>query len=178
MKKTHTYGIAAEFDDPGKLLEAARAVRDDGYRRFEAYTPYPVHGLNEIVPGWDPIPVMVFGAGVLGATAAWGLQSYIAILNYPLNVGGRPLYSWPSFVPVTFELTVLFAAAAAFFGSLWLAGLPRLHHPVFNLERAARISRDRFVLCVEARDPRFHRRTTAEFLSRLDPLEVWEIEDH
>lgn len=170
------YGIAAEFDDPGKLLEAARAVRERGYRRFEAYTPYPVDGLSEFIRSRDPIPLMVLGAGVLGAAAGWALQNYIAIVQYPINVGGRPLFSWPAFVPVMFELTVLFAAAAAFFGALWLSGLPLLHHPVFNLERFARASRDRFFLCIEARDPKFYRGATAEFLSRLGPLEVWEID--
>jgi hypothetical protein len=171
------YGIAAEFDDPGKLVEAARAAREHGYRRFEAYTPYPVEGLGEFIRARDPVPPMVLGSGLAGAVIAWALQNYVAILQYPTNIGGRPLFSWPAFVPVLFELTVLFAGGAAFFGALWLCGLPLLHHPVFNIDGFARASRDRFFLCIEARDPKFFRDSTTEFLLRLGPLEVWKIEE-
>jgi hypothetical protein len=170
------YGYAAEFDDPTQLVDAARAVRLAGYKRFEAYTPYPIRELDEIVPGWNPLaPIVLFG-GISGAITAWIMQSWIAIVDFPINVGGRPLYSWPSFVPITFELTVLFASLAAFFGALGLCGFPLPHHPVFNLKEFARVSNDRFFLCIEARDSRFNSRKTAELLEEFEPLELWEIE--
>lgn len=177
MSGLAVYGIAAEFDSPRKLVEAARAVRAQGYLQFEAYTPYPIKELNEIVPGTDPVPVIVFAGGVAGAITAWLMQCYIAIWDYPTNVGGRPLYSWPSFVPITFELTVLFAAIAAFIGALWLCGLPLPHHPMFNIREFARASKDRFFLCIEAKDPMFSAENTGAFLSNFGPLGVWEIEE-
>ena len=169
------YAYAAEFDDATQLVDAARAVRHAGYKRFEAYSPYPIHELDEIVPGWNPLPPIVLFAGIAGAVIAWVMQSWIAIVDFPINVGGRPLYSWPSFVPITFELTVLFAAVAAFLGTWWLCGLPLPHHPVFNLKEFARASNDRFFLCLEARDYRFDPRKTLELLEEFRPLEVWEI---
>lgn len=169
------YGYAAEFDDPTQLVEAARAVRQSGYKRFEAYSPYPLHELNDIVPGMNPVaPIVLFG-GIAGAITAWVMQSWIAIVDFPINVGGRPLYSWPAFIPITFELTVLFASGAAFFGALGLCGFPRPHHPVFNLREFGRASDDRFFLCIEASDHRFNARRTAELLQEFAPLELWEI---
>jgi hypothetical protein len=170
------YGYAAEFEDPGKLVEAARATVEAGYKKFEAYSPYPIKELNEIVPGFNPLPALVLAGGVLGAFTAWIMQWYIATIDFPINVGGRPLYSWPSFVPITFELTVLFASIAAFFGALALCGLPCLHHPVFNLREFARISNDRFLLCIESRDVKFSADKTAEFLEQFEPIQVWEVE--
>ena len=169
------YAYAAEFDGPTKLVDAARAVREAGYKRFEAYSPYPVKELDEIVPGWNPVPALVLLAGIAGATTAWIMQSWIAIVDFPINVGGRPLYSWPAFVPITFELTVLFASAAACFGALGLCGFPLLHHPVFNLKEFGRASDDRFFLCIEARDHKFNVRKTAELLNEFQPLELWEV---
>jgi Protein of unknown function (DUF3341) len=171
------YGCAAEFEDPGKLVAAARAVREAGYTKFEAYSPYPLKELDDIVPGFNPIPALVFAGGVTGALTAWLMQYYIAAFDFPTNIGGRPLYSWPSFVPITFEFTVLFASAAAFFGALWLCGLPLPHHPMFNLQQFGRVTNDRFFLCIEARDRKFYREKTYDFLSNLDPLAVWEIEN-
>ncbi len=170
------YGYAAEFEDPGKLVEAARATVDAGYRKFEAYSPYPIKELNEIVPGFNPLPAIVLAGGVLGGFTAWIMQWYIAAIDFPINVGGRPLYSWPSFVPITFELTVLFASLAAFFGALAICGLPCLHHPVFNLQDFGRVSNDRFMLCIESRDVKFSADQTAEFLEQFEPLRVWEVE--
>lgn len=169
------YGYAAEFDDPTQLVEAARAVRDAGYKRFEAYTPYPVRELDDIVPGLNPIAPIVLMGGIAGAVTAWVMQSWIADIDFPINVGGRPLYSWPSFVPITFELTVLFASIAAFLGVFWLSGLPLPHHPVFNLKEFARASDDRFFLCIEARDRKFSSQKTAQLLGEFEPLELWEI---
>jgi len=169
------YAYAAEFDDPTALVNAARAVRQAGYKRFEAYSPYPVRELDEIIPGWNPIAPLVLFGGIAGAVTAWIMQSWIAIVDFPINVGGRPLYSWPSFVPITFELTVLVASLAAFFGTWGVAGLPLPHHPVFNLKEFARASNDRFFLCIEARDYRFNREKTAELLEEFEPLQLWEI---
>jgi hypothetical protein len=169
------YGYAAEFDDPTKLVEAARAIRAAGYKRFEAYSPYPVKELDEIVPGADPVAPIVLVGGICGAVTAWVMQSWIAIVDFPINVGGRPLYSWPAFVPITFELTVLFASLAAFFGTLALCGFPRPHHSMFNLAEFSRASNDRFFLCVESRDFRFNLTRTSELLGEFGPLEIWEV---
>src|SRR5690348_13022395 len=123
-EEPRTYGMVAEFEDPGDLVEAARAAREQGYRRMEAYTPYPIRELDEILPMWNYLPTVVFIAGVVGAFTAWYMQYFIAAIVYPVNVGGRPLNSWPSFIVITFELTVLFASVAAFFGMLFFAGFP------------------------------------------------------
>ena len=144
---------------------------------MEAYTPYPVKELDEIIHGLNPLPAMVFLAGALGAATAWVMQYYIAAIDYPINVGGRPLYSWPSFIVILFELTVLFAASMAFFGTLGLAGFPRLHHPMFSVDRFAEANQDGFFLCIEARGPGFDARAAAEMLARFDPIEVWEVEN-
>ena len=169
------YGVVAEFDDPEKLLEAVRAVRERGYEDFETYTPYPIEEVNELVPGINPVPAMTFCGGVAGLLTAWVMQYYIAAIDYPINIGGRPLNSWPSFVPVMFELTVLFASLAAFFGSLWLCGLPWLHHPIFNVENIARASKDRFFLCVQTTQPNLNHKEVEEFLSSLEPLSVSQV---
>lgn len=172
-----TYGLVAEFDDPTALVEAARQVKNEGYRKFEAYTPYPIKDLDTIVPGWNLVPPIVLLAGLLGAATAWVMQYYIAAIDYPTNVGGRPLYSWPSFIPILFELTVLFSGCAAFFGTLALCGFPRLHFPLFNLPEFANASSGRLFLCIEKRDPLYDLELTARFLRDLDPIGVWEVED-
>jgi hypothetical protein len=174
---TRLYGVAAEFDGPGQLVEAARAAREEGYRRIEAYSPYPISDLDEIIPGIDVLPAVVFVGGITGTFSAWILQYGISVWLYPVNVGGRPLNSWPSFIVIMFELTVLFAASAAFFGMLYFAGLPALYHPLFRVSRFRRVSQDGFFLCIEARDRRFDRRGTAHFLRGFDPLSLWEVED-
>ena len=177
MIEVPVYGLAAEFESPAKVVEAARAARAYGYRRFEVYGPYPIKELDEIIPGTDPVPAMVLAGGIVGCLTAWSLQFYIAVIDYPTNIGGRPLNSWPAFVPIMFELTVLFAALAAFFGVLWLAGLPLLHHPVFNLQRFARASSDHFFLCIEASDAAFSAEQTRRYLLQQDPLAVWTIDE-
>lgn len=170
------FGYAAEFDDPGKLVEAAQAALDAGYSKFETYSPYPIKELDEIMPGINPLPPIVFFGGLTGTATAWIMQWYIAGIDFPTNIGGRPLYSWPSFVPITFELTVLFASIAAFLGALALCGLPCLHHPLFNERQFARATNDRFFLCIESRDRKFSIDTTADFLAQFEPMKVWEIE--
>ncbi len=170
------YGMIAEFDDPTAFMEAAKQVKEAGYRKFEAYSPYPIKDLFKIVPSENPVPAIVFLGGLAGAATAWTMQYYIAAIDYPINVGGRPLYSWPSFVPILFELTVLLASIAAFFGTLALCGFPRLNFPTFNLAEFARGSQDRFFLCVEARDPMFDTERTTELLERSQSVGVWPIE--
>jgi hypothetical protein len=171
------FGVAAEFEDVEALLDAARYAKENGYRWIEAFTPYPVKELDEIIHVFNPLPAMVFIGGATGAATAWIMQYYIAAIDYPINVGGRPLYSWPSFIVILFELTVLFAAGTAFFGMLGLAGFPRPHHPMFSVDDFDRASQDRFFLCLEARSEEFDSRAAASVLARFDPVEVWEVEN-
>ncbi len=171
------YGVVAEFDDPADLVDAARAARDRGYRRMEAYTPYPIKELDEVLPMWNLLPTVVFLAGVLGAFTAFYMEYFVAAIVYPVNVGGRPLNSWPSFIPIMFELTVLFASVAAFFAVWFFAGLPAPYHPLFRVPNFRRASDDGFFLCIEARDPKFNPEATARFLESFDPVSVWEVDD-
>jgi len=172
------YGLLAEFETPTALIEAARAVREAGYRKMDAYTPYPVHELTEALAlPRTKLPVIVFIGGALGCATALSMQWFAAAVHYPINVGGRPLASWPSFIPITFELTVLFAAIAAVLGMLGLNGLPMPYHPVFNVPRFALASRDRFFLSVEAGDPLFDAEKTKVFLSGLGAREVTAVEE-
>jgi Protein of unknown function (DUF3341) len=171
------YGLVAEFSDPTEFVEAARQVRDRGYKRFEAYTPYAIKALDNIVPGTNFVPLITLIGGLLGSATAWSMEYYIAAIDYPINVGGRPLYSWPSFIPILFELTVLFASGLCFFGTLALCGFPRPHFPLFNLPQFAKASSNRFFLCVESRDPMYDPSLTADFLNTLGPLGVWEVDN-
>jgi len=170
------YGLLAEFDNPTDLLRAVRGARHDGYRNMDAYTPYPVEDLAEALGFHHTrVPMVIFVGGLLGCVGGYLMQYYCAAVSYPVNVGGRPLNSWPSFIPVTFEMTVLLAALAGVFGLLALCGLPRPHHPLFNVPRFALASRDRFFLCIEAIDPRFDREATRHYLAGLHAREVTEV---
>ena len=177
MSDAATYGLVAEFDDPTTLLEAAKEVKKHGYRRLEAYTPYAIKDLHEVIHVTNFVPFICLMGGLLGAATAWTMQYYIAAIDYPINVGGRPLYSWPSFIPILFEMTVLFAGCAAFFGVLALCGFPRVHFPLFNLPQFANATSDRFFLCIEKRDPNYDSERTARFLRDLGPIGVWEVDD-
>lgn len=171
------YAVVAEFRSPEELLKATQAARDEGYSHMDTYSPIPVHGITDILDFRDDrLGWAVFGAGVTGALVGLGLQAWVSMVAYPLNVGGKPLFSLPAFVPVTFECTVLFAAGAATFGMLALNGLPRPHHPVMNAECMMRASQDRFVLCIEATDPKFDREATSTFLQGLRPETVEYVE--
>lgn len=171
------YGLMAEFDAPEKLLAAARRAYQQGYRRMDAYTPFPIEGLAEAI-GFhrNQLPLLVLLGGLFGALAGYGLLYYAEVIDYPLNVGGKPFHSWPAFIPITFETTVFFAALAAVLGMLALNGLPMPYHPVFNVPRFALATRDRFFLCIEARDSQFDLEGTKQFLESLGPQGVSEVE--
>ena len=175
-KKSLVYGLMAEFETPNALVEAARKAREAGYRKMEGYTPFPVHGLAEAIgiPG-TRLQYIVLAGGILGALVGFGLQYYINVIDYPLNIGGRPFNSWPAFIPVTFETTVLFAAFAAILGMLGLNGLPQPYHPVFNEPRFELASNDRFFLCIEAEDPKFDMKETRQFLEGLEATYIGEV---
>lgn len=172
------YGLMAEFDEASDLMDAVRAARDAGYERMDAFSPFPVEGLSPLVGMkyarlyW----VMLIGA-VVGGIIGFGMQYYAMVIDYPLNVGGRPLNSWPSFVPVTFELMVLVAAFATVLGLFALNGLPQPYHPVFNVAAFKAASNDRFFLCIEGDDPQFELEQTRRFLCGLpDVVEVHDVQ--
>lgn len=177
MERANLHGLIAEFDSPEGLLEAARKAYAEGYRKMDAYSPLPVHGLAEAI-GFKrrELPLLVLLGGLAGAIAGFGLMYWITVIDYPLNVGGRPLNSWPSYIPITFETTVLFAAFAAVLGMLALNGLPMPHHPVFNARRFAMASHTAFFLCIESGDPKFDVVETGKFLTALHSREVTEVE--
>jgi len=166
------YGIIAEFDTPEDLVRAARQARDRGFRRIETYTPFPVPEIEDIIRHRNWLPLVVLICGATGTLTGYLLQTYIAVYDYPINVGGRPLHSWPSFVVIMFELTVLFAAFGAFFGTLIFNGLPRPYHPVGNARGFEAASQNRFYLAIEAADPQFDAEDTARFLASLNPERV------
>ena len=171
------YGVMAEFDDVTAAVTAAERVHAEGYRHIDAYSPYPVEALSEAI-GFhkNSLPLIVLIGGILGMIGGYALQYYVSVINYPLNVGGKPLHSWPAYIPITFETTVLGAAMAAIFGMLALNGLPEPYHPVFNVPNFALASRDRFFLVIEARDPKFDRDATTGFLRSLGAQEVADVE--
>jgi hypothetical protein len=171
------YGLLAEFRSPETLLHAAERASREGFKRMDAYTPFPVEGLAEAI-GFSRtrMPLIVLIGGIIGCVGGYFLQYWVAVLDYPLNVGGRPLNSWPAFVPVTFELTILSAALAAFFGVLALNGLPMPYHPVFNVEQFELASRNHFFLCIEAVDPKFDADATRKFLESLSPEGVYQVD--
>jgi hypothetical protein len=177
--RSHIYGIVAEFPTTHELIYAVEKTREAGYRRIEAYTPFPVEGLSEALAlKRNNVPLITLIGGLTGGLGGFFFQYWVNVLAYPLNIGGRPLNSWPAFIPVTFELTVLGAALSAVFGMLALNGLPRPHHPLFNVKRFVKhATSDRFFLCIEARDPKFHVADSSRFLKELKATHVSEVED-
>ena len=166
----------AEFRTPEELLQAVREAREAGYRRVEAYSPFPVEGLAEATGmkrNW--VPPIVLAGGLAGGIGGYFMQWYSAVISYPINSGGKPPHSWPEFIPVTFELTVLIAAIAGVLGMLFLNGLPRLTHPVFNVREFDLASRNRFFVCLRSGEPKFRAETARAFLQHLHPLRIWDV---
>jgi hypothetical protein len=176
MKRDPIYGIMAEFETPTALLDAARRTYQAGYRKIDAYTPFPVEGLaEEIGFHHDAVALVVLIAGIIGASTGYLLQWYCDAYSYPLNIGGRPLNSWPSFIVITFELTILFGGISAVLGMLALNGLPMPYHPVFNVPRFALASKDRFFLIVFSTDGKYNPQQTRAFLETLRPRSIQEV---
>ena len=176
-KQEPIYGLMAEFETPEQVLQAALRTHAAGYRRMDAYTPIPVEGLAEAIGfEWTSLPMVVFTGGFLGGCSGFFMCWYANVISLPLNVGGKPLNSWPAWIPITYELTILGSALAAVFGMIIMNGLPRPYHPVFNVPRFDRASTDRFFLCIKARDRQFDRVKTKEFLQGLHCQGVYEIE--
>lgn len=176
-KEKNIYGLLAEFDSADELLAASEKAYAEGYRKMDAYSPYPVHGLAEAVGFKKPIlPMIVLIGAIIGAVLGFTMQYYASVESYPLNIGGRPLNSWPSFIPITFELTILVAAFSAVLGMFALNGLPMPYHPVFNVPRFALASRDQFFLCIESQDTWFDINETKKFLKSLKPRVVVEVD--
>jgi hypothetical protein len=175
--KPPLYGLMAEFENPTDVVEAARQTYDAGYRRINGYSPFPIPELWEAI-GFHKtrLPIIVLIGGIIGGLAGYLMMYYMEVIDYPLNVGGRPFHSAPSFMPITFEMTVLCAALAAVFGMLALNKLPQPYHPVFNAEHFALATRDRFFLVIEARDPKFDYEKTREFMKTLNAKEVVDVE--
>jgi len=171
------YGVVAEFESPSDLVAAARRVYSLGYRRINGYSPYPIEELSEAI-GFThtSLPLIVFIGGLVGGIGGFLMQYYIEVIDYPINVGGKPYNSWPAFIPITFEMTVLVAAFSAVLGMLVLNKLPQPYHPVFNLPNFAMATRDRFFLAIEANDPKFHHAEVIELLKSLNALEVNDVE--
>jgi hypothetical protein len=177
MSGAERYGLIAEFAAPEAALAAARRLYLNGFRRIDAYTPFPVAGLDEAMrPGRRPLlPLLMFAGGVIGAVFAYFIEYWAAVINYPLNVGGRPLNSWPAFTVSAFEAMLLLAIAAGFFGLLLFCRLPRLAHPIFAAPDFDRASQDRFFLCVEAGDPRFDAERVRWLFEHLGAVRVSEV---
>jgi hypothetical protein len=170
------YGMMAEFETPGQLVAAARRVREAGFKNFDAYTPYPIHELDEAMDLHDNrVSLFTLIGGIIGGLSGFGLCSWVEGVALPLNIGGRPLISVPMFIPITFELTILLGGLTAAISMILLNGLPRPYHPVFNVEKFANASRSKFFLCIESDDPKFNRDETASFLESLGPEEISEV---
>jgi len=172
------YGLMAEFEDATALVAATERAHAAGYRRMDAYSPFPIEQLHHAMGSpYSKLPLIVLLGGIVGCLAGFLLQYWVSVFAYPVNVGGRPLNSWPAFIPVTFECTILVASLSAVLGMLGLNGLPMPYHPVFNVERFALASRNRFFLVIESRDKKFDSETTREFLITLNPRDI-SVVDH
>jgi hypothetical protein len=178
MKRTGIYGIMAEFDSTTDLVAAANRTREAGYTRIDAYSPFPVEGLAEAI-GFhrDQVPLVVLIGGLIGGLTGYALQYWISAVSYPVNVGGKPYHSWPAFIVVTFEMTILFAGIFAVLGMLALNGLPMPYHPVFNVPRFAFATKDRFFLILFSSDPKYNPAEVRRFLESLGPRSISEVPD-
>src|SRR5437762_4386535 len=177
LHRSHIYGVVGEFETPEKLIHAVEKVREAGYRRFEAYSPFPVEGLSQAMGlKRNLVPLITLIGGLTGGIGGFGFQYWVAAITYPLNIGGRPFNSWPAFIPVTFELTILGASLAAVFGMLALNKLPQPHHPVFNVRRFSPASTDRSFICIDARAPKFDRERAHLLLLSVKAAEVTDVD--
>jgi hypothetical protein len=177
--RSHIYGVLGEFESEHQLIHAAEKAREVGYRRIEGYSPFPVEGLSEALGlKRNQVPLITLIGGLCGGLGGFFFQYWVNVISYPLNIAGRPLNSWPAFIPVTFELTILGASLSAVFGMLALNRLPQPHHPLFNVERFVKhATTDRFFLCIEARDKKFDLAEAARFLQGVDARLVSEVRD-
>ena len=176
MKVLPIYGTMAEFASAQDLVLAASRTHEAGYRKIDAYSPFPVEELADAI-GFhkNNVPLVTLVGAIIGGLSGYLMQYWIAVITYPVNIGGRPYHSWPSFIVVTFEMTILFGAISAVFGMLALNGLPMPYHPVFNVPRFAMASKDRFFLIVFASDPMYDAKGTRQFLESLGPLSISEV---
>ncbi len=172
-----TFGLMAEFETPEALIDAIKQTQAAGFQAIDAYTPFPVHEVCQLVSNHkkSKVPLLVLCGGLTGASLGFGFQTWAMGTSYPMNIGGRPLFSWPAFIPVTFELTILLSAFAAVFGMFLLNGLPRPHHPVFNVASFRRATTDRYFLMIEAADERFDEGATRSFLEGTGATEVSDV---
>jgi hypothetical protein len=176
VRQQRLYGLTAQFDSAEQLLTAARTVAQKGFHRIDAFTPYPIEELPEIIGrNHSAVPLFMLVGGIIGAVTAYGMEWYAMGYYYPLNIGGRPLNSWPLYIPITFELTVLFSALSGIAGFLILCRLPCLHHPLFNVPVFDRVSTDQFFLWIEATDPVFEEQKVRELLDQLEAKAVTEV---
>lgn len=180
-QRSHLYGLIGEFETPKQLIEASKKVREAGYRRIDAFSPFPIEGLSQALGlgrKHDLVPLVTLIGGLSGGLGGFLFQLWANLSAYPMNIGGRPPNSWPAFIPVTFELTVLGASLSAVLGMLALNKLPQPHHPLFGAERFHKhASNDRFFLCIEALDPKFQLAETSQFLRGLNAQHVTEVHD-
>jgi Protein of unknown function (DUF3341) len=176
-KPSRLYGVMAQFDNPSTLVAAARETYAAGYRKINGYSPFPIEELSEAI-GFTRtgLPLIVLAGGIIGGLVGFFMQYWMEVINYPINVGGKPFNSWPAFIPITFECIVLCAAFAAVFGMLALNKLPQPYHPVFNAPNFALATRDSFFLVIESKDPKFDHDEAMRFLKSLEAREVVDVE--
>lgn len=176
-EKANTYGLIAEFEDPVDLVKAVEGARDAGYRKMNTFTPFPIEACWEAIGHRTPMSQVCLAGGLFGGLGGFAFLSWATVIAYPLNVGGRPLWSWPAYIPPTFELTILFAGLSAAIGMFLINGLPQPYHPVFNAPNFERASQDRYFLLIEAQDENYDRTATEKFLREFGPHEVSEVEE-